>query len=115
VPVPFLLCFDCKSNPLRTLSLSIALSYNNAMKPFHAAGLAMIAWYLLIAPSTKGTMNVNAPVREWKHSESFDNVSDCEAARKQIVAVATAVGSKAAPGSVWAKCLSSDDPALKKN
>jgi hypothetical protein len=85
------------------------------MKPFQAAGLALIAWYLMIAPSTKGTMDVNAPVRDWKHSESFDSASDCEAARKQIVAVATAVGSKAPAGSVWAKCLSDDDPSLKKN
>jgi hypothetical protein len=85
------------------------------MKPFHAVGLVLIAWYLLIAPSTKGTTNVDAPARQWKHSESFDNAPDCEAARKQIVAVATAVGSKAPPGRVWAKCLASDDPSLKKN
>ncbi len=85
------------------------------MKPFHAAALALIAWYLMIAPSTKGVIKVDAPVREWKHSESFDSHPDCEAARKQIVAVAKAVGSKAPAGSVWAKCLASDDPSLKKN
>jgi len=112
--VPVLIS-DYKSNPLRSLSVSVALRYKNAMKPFHAAPLVLIAWYLMIAPSTKGTMNLDAPVSQWKHSESFDSQPDCEAARKQIVAVANAVGSKAPPGSVWAKCLSADDPSLKKN
>lgn len=83
------------------------------MKSVHAAGAALIAWYLLVAPNNKGVVNVNAPMRDWKHSESFDNQPDCETARKQIVAVATAVGSTAKPGTVWAKCLSSDDPSLK--
>lgn len=79
----------------------------------HTSPLLVAAWYLLFAPATKGVMKVDAPLSQWKQTGSYDNSGDCEAARKQIVAVANAVGSKAPPGSVWAMCVPSDDPRLK--
>ncbi len=75
--------------------------------------IALVAWYLLFAPKTNGVMKVDAPVGQWTRSASYDTSGDCEAARKQIVAVATAVGSNAKPGSVWAMCVAADDPRLK--
>jgi hypothetical protein len=84
------------------------------MRITHAAGLLLAAWYLMVAPTTNGKTNVDAPINQWKKSGPYDNPIDCEATRKQIVAIASGVGSKAPPGSVWAKCVSTDDPALKQ-
>jgi len=83
------------------------------MKPRYSAPLLLVAWYLLFAPTTKGNMNVDAPLSQWKQSASYDTSDDCEGARKQIVAVATAVGSSAPKGRVWAMCVPTDDPRLK--
>jgi hypothetical protein len=85
------------------------------MKSLHAAGLVLAAWYLMVAPTTNGKTRVDAPMSQWKQSGPYDSSEECEATRKQIVAIAGGVGSKAPPGSVWAKCLSADDPSLKKN
>jgi len=84
------------------------------MKLPHAAGLLLAAWYLMVAPTTNGKTNVDAPMSQWKRSVPYDSSNECEATRKQIVAIATGVGSKAPPGSVWAKCVADDDPGLKK-
>jgi hypothetical protein len=83
------------------------------MKRSHTIALALAAWYLMVAPTTNGKTRVDAPVSEWKRSGPYDSFDDCEATRKQIVAIATGVGSNAPAGSVWAKCLSEDDPSLK--
>ncbi len=85
------------------------------MKPFHAVGLALAAWYLMVAPTTNGKTNVDAPMSKWKQSGPYDSSNDCEATRKQIVGIATGVGSNVPTGSVWAKCVSADDPSLHKN
>jgi hypothetical protein len=85
------------------------------MKAFHAVGLAMAAWYLMVAPNTNGKIDVNAPMSKWKQSGPYDTSGDCEATRKQIVAIAGGVGSKAPAGSVWSKCVADNDPSLKKN
>ncbi len=85
------------------------------MKATHAAGLVLAAWYLMVAPTSNGKTNVDAPMNQWKQSGPYDSSEECEATRKQIVAIASGVGSKAPPGSVWAKCVSADDPSLKKS
>jgi hypothetical protein len=83
------------------------------MKITHVLGVVLVGWFLMVAPTSNGKTNVDAPLSQWKQSGPYDNVIDCEATRKQIVAIASGVGSKAPPGSVWAKCVSTDDPALK--
>ena len=83
------------------------------MKATHALGLVVAAWYLMVAPTSNGKTNVDAPLNQWKQSGPYDSAGDCEATKKQIVAIAAGVGSKAPPGSVWAKCVSADDPTLK--
>jgi uncharacterized protein YfaP (DUF2135 family) len=85
------------------------------MKHSYATVLAAAAaWYLMVAPSTNGTMNVDAPLNQWKQSAgSYESSDECEVERKQVVAVATAVGSKAPAGKVWAMCVASDDARLK--
>jgi hypothetical protein len=85
------------------------------MKVTHAAGLLLAAWYLMVAPAGEGRIKVDAPMNQWKQSGPYDSMNECEATRKQIVAIAGGVGSKAPPGSVWAKCVSADDQSLKKN
>ncbi len=84
------------------------------MKITHAAGLLLAAWYLMVAPTTNSKTNVNAPLSQWKQSGPYDNVIDCEATRNQIVAIARGVGSNAPAGSIWTRCVSTDDPALKQ-
>ena len=103
-----------ETNPIRTLPLCRALGYKDAMKCTHAAALALAAWYLFVAPTTNGKTRVDAPMSQWKQSGPYESQVDCEATRKQIVAIASGVGSNAPPGSVWAKCLQDNDPSLKK-
>jgi hypothetical protein len=96
------------------LPLAPALGYNNAMKCTHAATLALAAWYLFVAPTTNGKTRVDAPMNQWKRSGPYDSYQDCDLTQKQIVAIAGGVGSKAPPGSVWAKCMQDNDPSLNK-
>jgi hypothetical protein len=84
------------------------------MKITHAVGMVLAAWYLMVAPTSNGKTHVDAPLSQWKQSGPYDDVNDCEATKKQIMAIASGVGSNAPPGSVWAKCVSTDDPALKQ-
>jgi hypothetical protein len=91
------------------------LSYKNGMKVSHAVGLALAAWYLMVAPTTNGKTDVNAPMSKWKQSGPYDSADECQATRNQIVAIAGGVGSKTPAGSVWAKCMQDNDPSLKKN
>jgi hypothetical protein len=90
------------------------IALQERMIPRNCAAAALIGWVLLLAPSKDHKMRVDAPLNEWKQSATYDTSMDCEGARKQIVAVATAVGSNAPPGSVWAMCLAGDDPRLNK-
>ncbi len=83
------------------------------MKRTHALALALAAWYLFVAPTTNGKTRPDAPMSQWKRSGPYDSYQDCELTRSQIVAIAGGVGSKAPPGSVWAKCLQDNDPSLK--
>lgn len=85
------------------------------MKSLHAAALALGAWYLMVAPTTNGKTRPDAPMSEWKRSGPYESYQDCDLTQKQIVAIAGGVGSKAPPGSVWAKCVSVDDSTSKKN
>jgi hypothetical protein len=80
----------------------------------YTAAVALIGWVLILAPSKNGKLRVDVPLNEWKQTASYDTSMDCEGARKQIVAMANAIGSKAPPGSVWAMCLAGDDARLNK-
>ena len=54
------------------------------MKPHHAATLALLGWYLMIAPHPGGILkpyDFNAPLSQWQQSESYDSKADCEQAR----------------------------------
>ena len=53
------------------------------MKPRHAASLALVGWYLMVAPSTglywgDGMVrNTSAPLAGWEVRGSYDSLADC--------------------------------------
>jgi hypothetical protein len=88
------------------------------MNTRHVAALALVGWYLMVAPSlpdkdNQGQSvgpNLSAPLSEWSINTSFDSAKDCEQAR-------TALRNKAVNTKHWlwaqaVSCVASDDPRL---
>jgi len=108
------------------------------MKLRHAAALALVGWYLLIAPTTaQNQADLQAPLSKWLNAGSFDSASGCEAIRRRITKdlwsekdrlewqfrqrdirhsghhpVSYSEYAKRLQG---AQCVSTDDPRLKEN
>jgi hypothetical protein len=54
------------------------------MKPRHAAALALVGWYLMVAPQSKSwwtgaeSYDDSAPLSRWTIESSFDSAARCE-------------------------------------
>jgi hypothetical protein len=106
------------------------------MKLRHAAVLALVGWYLMIAPRDPPQpalcpyFNLAAPLSQWTGKGWFDNKVDCEGARSLFLRAVlqdcwTARGPNRANGtsSLWSetylnlssayKCVPSDDSYKK--
>jgi hypothetical protein len=89
------------------------------MKPRHAAALALVGWYLMIPPHLhwnrqRVTFSSDAPLREWKVAQPFDEAWKCD---ERLMQNELACGSTCPLESLWlsAQCIASDDPRLKPN
>ncbi len=115
------------------------------MKPRHAAALALVVWYLMVAPYRSGVLNrpdaatpasslydFGAPISSWIKDRSFYTEADCASGkasryRKQSHAyqrsnLRNAPLSRTKTAAVnqmalfeHAQCIASDDPRLKGN
>jgi hypothetical protein len=95
------------------------------MKPRHAAALALVGWYLMLAPWEGNRIaNTDAPLSEWTINYSFDSAADCEAMRQSKIDMgwkilsrmdATPVERGTADIFLYQKCIATDDPRLKGN
>jgi hypothetical protein len=101
------------------------------MKPYHAAALALVAWFLMVPPDHPKLTDTldwtsQAPLPTWRIVQRFDPKSACERRRLEIISDAKhSIKSDAAakhPEAVLtdyaiannATCISRDDPRLKK-
>jgi hypothetical protein len=108
------------------------------MKLRHAAALALVGWYLMLAPSYDGLFEERAPLSQWQWQGSYDTKVECfqtlawklhDAQLKHKV-FATVDGSErlrcdfnninlgcdAANMNIYVvyKCVATDDPRLKE-
>ena len=85
------------------------------MKFRHAAGVALVGWYLML-PLVKDGKTEYAPIQDWAHVGSYDTAKECENAAYENMVRAKQIGDKerivAANGF---ECIASDDPRLKSN
>jgi hypothetical protein len=51
------------------------------MNLHHAAALALVGWYLMVAPSQGGKFYPDAPLSQWNQARSFETASKCEQVR----------------------------------
>jgi hypothetical protein len=87
------------------------------MKLSHAAALALVGWYLMMAPANKpppsdankSTPNLTAPLPQWVIVGRFDHPGDCKAAAWDHLK-SFAIGS---PWKDSLQCIATDDPRIK--
>jgi hypothetical protein len=85
------------------------------MKPHHAAVLALVGWYLLMAPTFRNPqtdsfmVDVNAPLSAWDLASSYYSAADCESAERDLVDTARLFPNVIA---FYTLCIASDDPRL---
>jgi len=81
------------------------------MKPCYAAALALVGWYLMGPPLTSPDSDkyeTQAPLSRWETIASFDTAAQCTARLKEIIR-------SAVTGSLFLRCIATDDPRLKGN
>jgi hypothetical protein len=77
------------------------------MKLQHAAGLVLVAWYLMLPPPTSlGERLIYEPLSEWKLIDEFESESVCRKMRAKLIEQMsrTAIDT--------ARCVPADDPGL---
>jgi hypothetical protein len=97
------------------------------MKTNHIAGIALVAWYLMVPPLVEAPYKIDteAPLTTWKVYQTFNTSDDCKkslsSAQTKYKPTATAPigtierGTRAfALQMVFAQCVKSDDPGLAK-
>ncbi len=97
-----------------------------AMKPRHAAALALVGWYLMIAPPQvqQGSVigaDLLAPLSQWANVHAFETADQCEADksnyRSQVATnanVPPAYKDAIVASGLSLQCVASDDPRLGK-
>jgi hypothetical protein len=79
-----------------------------AMKPRHAAALALVVWYLMTPPALPHDperVDESAPLSQWDVQTKVDSRDQCDAERTRLTGT---------PLGRVAKCIASDDLRLKK-
>jgi hypothetical protein len=77
------------------------------MKLLHAAGFAMVAWYLMLPPPAPSRNRlINEPLSDWKLIEKLNSKDACREMRSKLIELMR--------GTVidTARCVPSDDPDL---
>jgi hypothetical protein len=91
-----------------------------AMKPRHAAALALVGWYSIIPSSTLPPgVAYKEPLSRWQIVRGFDTADDCndflssffeDSRQKQALSLLE----PAYRDYMFAECIASDDPRLKQ-
>jgi hypothetical protein len=85
------------------------------MKIRHAAALALVGWYLLVAPVEHTgpfvKVDIKALLKEWDTQATFDDKQACESARTEYLAYPPPCCDLISEKTIL--CISADDPRLK--
>ena len=91
-----------------------------AMKPRHAAALALVGWYLMVPPFSAKDVLYNTPLSRWQPVEKYSTLAECEEGKQTAVReFAAFLDADMVPKSFKmkalqaGKCIASDDPRLK--
>jgi hypothetical protein len=96
------------------------------MNPRHAAALALVGWYLMVAPRDADYLfTVNAPLTKWIIVQSFDTAENCESNRSRQIDQTDRLGEYwyydtkkretiGSPAKLAYLCIATDDPRLKE-
>jgi hypothetical protein len=95
---------------------------STSMNLRHAAALALVGWYLMVAPSRpqRAVFNTHAPLSQWEWRGSFDTAGDCMRGRteriKRLSKLNLPFGTVDHSGSIadLYRCIETDDPRLKE-
>ncbi len=95
----------------------------------HAAALAVVGWYLMLAPKTLDTplaFDESAPLSKWSIVGSYDSASDCNEGRnyipKGLLQLANGESDEGKKNQLTQQavslagaylCIATDDPRLK--
>jgi len=85
------------------------------MKRRHAAGIALLAWYLMVPPSDDSRALSDSPLAEWRRFEPFESSTECNASlaeQRRDESERMITNSKEIVVFFYAKCIASDDPRL---
>jgi hypothetical protein len=85
------------------------------MNSRHAAAVAFVGWYLMLAPADYDPDLVHPPpaLSRWYISESFDRADECE--RVRMATLKRYSGKERLTEELSQLCVASDDPRLKGN
>jgi hypothetical protein len=95
------------------------------VKPRHAAALALVGWYLMVAPRDPDYLFMtSAPLTKWAITKSFDTAEECEKERTEEVHQADRSGTYwyfdtkkrenvGSPAKYAYLCVATNDPRLK--
>ncbi|HVA76756.1 MAG TPA: hypothetical protein VNF27_02630 [Candidatus Binataceae bacterium] len=100
------------------------------MKFRHAAALALVGWYLMLAPRTSDkppiTYDTTAPLSKWKIVGSYDTAKECDQGKDKIPRIIlqaeenmTSEQKSAYDQTILnllgaSQCIATDDPRLKE-
>ena len=76
------------------------------MKPYHAASLLVVSWYLFTPSILQFGRSTTEPVRDWRLIEKFELKRECQEWRTKLIGLVPNSGIERA------RCISSDDPDL---
>ena len=110
------------------VSARVGRTTYGSMRSRHAAALALVGWYLMVAPSSRHFAFVpSAPLPQWRLAGSFDTAAQCMKVRSKFIDRATDkvhplgpdrealeyAGTRESVATIF-KCIASDDPRLKE-
>lgn len=87
------------------------------MNPRHIAALALVVWYLLVAPpqAFKDFKYHEVPLREWTHKATFDTDVECNHEISKGCHHFQNGEENGFEGPLcYAQCVATDDPRLKE-
>ncbi len=101
------------------------------MKLRHAAALALVGWFLMLAPRTSDSLPVtydtSVPLNTWTRIGSYDTPAECDEGKKEVPAeILQAEAGRSEEQKKLANetivnllkastCIATDDPRLKPN
>jgi hypothetical protein len=100
----------------------------------HAAALALVGWYLMVAPASgkhsdpnhpdfdpiNSKFRFHAPLSKWTQIGEFDSATECDRQREKQMTqhgynlMEYSRGAEITAEGLWVRCIGTDDPRLRE-